>query len=188
MIPPSKIEHFKNFRSPRSTAETLSRLSILAYYRKYIPLFKIIVQPLHQMAMSGSFEWKEKHQLAWKATLLLANLGFSNHVIDKSRCLFLATDASQIAISWVLFQIVDGDIKLVSMDSKILKGSDRNKASSFREAIALMFALISNEAQIKSHESQVVVLTDCIGLAQILRSSNVYWNLLFIWVHFQICQ
>ena len=58
------------------------------------------------------------------------------------------------------------------MDSKILKGADRNKASSFREAIALMFALISNEAQIKSHESQVIVLTDCIGLSQILRSSN----------------
>ena len=61
MIPPSKVEHFKNFRSPRSTAETLSRLSILSYYRKYIPLFKIIVQPLHQMAISGSFQWEEKH-------------------------------------------------------------------------------------------------------------------------------
>ena len=65
-----------------------------------------------------------------------------------------------------------GDIKLISMDSKILKGADHNKASSFREAIALMFALISNEAQIKSHESQVIVLTDCIGLSQILSSSN----------------
>ena len=58
------------------------------------------------------------------------------------------------------------------MDSRILKGADRNKASSFREAISLMFALISNENQIKSHEAQVIVLTDCIGLSQILRSSN----------------
>ena len=112
MIPPSKVELFKNFRSPRSTAETLSRLSILSYYRKYIPLFKIIVQPLHQMAMSGSFEWLEKHQLAWKATLLLATLGFANHVVDKTKCLFLATDASQIAISYVLFQIVGGGYKI----------------------------------------------------------------------------
>ena len=162
MIPPAKVEHFKNFRSPRSTAETLSRLSILSYYRKYIPLFKVIVQPLHEMAMSGSFRWDQKHQLAWKATLLLANLGFANHVIDRKQCLFLATDASQIAISWVLFQIIRGDIKLISMDSKILKGSDRNKASSFREAIALIYSLISNEAAIKNHESQVIVLTDCL--------------------------
>ena len=58
------------------------------------------------------------------------------------------------------------------MDSKILKGSDRNKASSFREAIALIYSLISNEAVIKNHESQVIVLTDCIGLSHILRSNN----------------
>ena len=35
-----------------------------------------------------------------------------------------------------------------------------------------MFALISNENQIKSHKAQVIMLTDCIGLSQILRSSN----------------
>ena len=132
----------------------------------------MIVQPLHEMGMSGSFRWDLKHQLAWKATILLANLGFENHVIDRKQCLFLATDASQIAISWVLFQIIRGEIRLISMDSKILKGSDRNKASSFREAIALIYSLISNEAAIKNHESQVIVLTDCIGLSHILRSSN----------------
>ena len=49
---------------------------------------------------------------------------------------------------------------------------NRNKASSFREAIALIYSLISNEAAIKNHESQVIVLTDCIGLSHILRSSN----------------
>ena len=54
----------------------------------------------------------------------------------------------------------------------MLKSSDRNKASSFRKAMALMFALIRNEASIKNHHAQVIALTDCIGLSQILRSSN----------------
>ena len=110
--------------------------------------------------------------MAWKATILLASLGFENHVVEKDQCLFLATDASQIAISWVLFQIIDGEIRLIGLDSKVLKSSDRNKASSFREAMALMFALISNEASIKNHCAQVIALMDCIGLSQILRSSN----------------
>ena len=39
MIPPSKLEHFKQFRAPASTAEALSRIS--SYHRTYIPLFKI---------------------------------------------------------------------------------------------------------------------------------------------------
>ena len=87
-IPPAKLEHFKNFRSPASTAEALSRLSILSYYRKYIPLFKVLVQPIHDMAMSGTFRWDMKHQLAWKATILLASLGFENHVIEKNSASF----------------------------------------------------------------------------------------------------
>ena len=69
------------------------------------------------MAMSGKFQWEMKHQLAWKATILLASLGFENHVIEKDQCLFLATDASQIAISWVLFQIISGEIRLINLDS-----------------------------------------------------------------------
>ena len=101
------------------------------------------------MAMSGTFKWEMKFQLAGKATILLASLGFENHVIEKNQCLFLVTDSSQIAISWVLFQIIHGEIRLNSLDSKVLKGSDRNKALSFREAIALIYALISNEASIK---------------------------------------
>ena len=36
----------------------------------------------------------------------------------------------------------------------------------------IFFALISNEASIKNHNAQVIVLTDCIGLSQILRSSD----------------
>ena len=172
MIPPSKLEHFKQFRAPASTAEALSRLSILAYHRTYIPLFKILVKPIHDMALSGTFEWTRKHQLAWKATLLVASLGFANHVIELDAPMFVATDASQIAISYVIFQIINGEIRIISLDSKILKASDRNKASSFREALALMYGLIANEATIKNHPASVICLTDCIGLSQILRSSN----------------
>ena len=65
------------------------------------------------MAMSGKFEWGMKHQLAWRATILMASLGFKNHVVEKDQSLFLATDASQIAISWVLFQILNGEIKII---------------------------------------------------------------------------
>ena len=124
------------------------------------------------MAVSGHFEWGLKHQLAWKATLLVASLAFENHVIEQDKPLFVATNASQIAISYVLFQIIEGEIRVVGLDSKILKSADRNKASSFREALALMFGLIANEATIKNHSSSTICLTDCIGLSQILRSSN----------------
>ena len=55
------------------------------------------------------------------------------------------------------------------MDSKILKSSDRNKPAAFREMMALLFAIIQNEAVIRAHIAKVLVLTDCIGLGYVFR-------------------
>ena len=93
-IPPSRLEAIKSFRVPRSCAETLSRLSVIAYHRRYVPAMKIIAAPLQKMAMSGDFQWEEIHQRAWKALLLLTGLEFASHVIDRGCPLFLCTDAS----------------------------------------------------------------------------------------------
>jgi hypothetical protein len=82
-IPPERLRAFQTFRSPSSCAETLSRLGVLSYYRKYIPLLQVLVAPLNQMAMSGQFKWEPMHQMAWNCIKFLACLGFKLHVIDK---------------------------------------------------------------------------------------------------------
>merc|ERR1711954_4168 len=145
---------------------------------RYLLLMKIIAAPLQQMGMSGSFSWTELHQKSWKALLLLAALEIGSHVIDKTRPLFLATDSSQIAIGWVLYQIVDGDISVINLDSKLLKIADRRKCAPMRESLAMIFALMENEATIKSHPGQCTLLTDCIGLSTILRNRGVNQKML----------
>ena len=169
-IPPARLEAIKSFRVPRSCAETLSRLSVISYHRRYVPLMKIIAAPLQQMAMAGTFKWEKIHQDAWKALLLITGLEFASHVVDKTRPLFLCTDASQISIGWLLFQIINGEIKIINLDSKILQSSDRRKPAAIRESLGVIFGLISNENNIKSHPEKTLLLTDCIGLSCILRS------------------
>merc|ERR1712101_41619 len=95
-IPPARLEAIKSFRVPRSCAETLSRLSVIAYHRRYVPAMKLCAAPLQKMAMSREFVWEEVHQRAWKALLLLTGLEFA---------------------------IVDGEIKIINLDGKILKSS-----------------------------------------------------------------
>jgi hypothetical protein len=79
-IPPERLRAFQNFRAPASCAESLSRLGVLSYYRKYIPLLQVLAVPIQQMAMTGNFRWDPVHQMAWKAIKLLACLGFELHV------------------------------------------------------------------------------------------------------------
>ena len=171
-IPPARLEAIKNFRVPRSSAELLSRMSVLAYHRRYLLAMKLVAAPLQELAMSGEFHWTEVHQRSWMALLLLAELEIESHVIDETRPLFLASDASQISVAWVLFQLIAGEIIVINLDGKLLKGCDRRKPAAICESLGIMFSLIANEAVIKSHPLHTVLLTDCIGLAAILRSKG----------------
>merc|ERR1712015_329579 len=138
------------------------------------------IQSLQKMAMSGDFVWTELHQKSWKALLLLASLEIGSHVIDMSRPLFLSTDSSQISIAWVLFQLVDRHVCVINLDSKLLKNCDRKKPAPIREALAMIYGLMENESTIKSHPLQCTLLTDCIGLATILRNRGVNQKMLDI--------
>jgi len=168
-IPPDRLKALKDFRSPASCAETLSRLGVLSYYRKYVPLLSVLAAPLNKMALTGCFKWDKVHQLAWKTILFIASMGFELHVIDKHKPIYYCTDSSQISVAYFAFQVIDGEIRVVNMDSKILKSSDRNKPAAFREMMLLLFAIIQNEAVIRAHIANVLVLTDCIGLSYVFR-------------------
>ena len=58
---------------------------------------------------------------------------------------------------------------LIWCDSKILKQSDRNKTSSFRELLGILYGIISLESEIRAHSSEVVILSDCISLSLLHR-------------------
>ena len=98
------------------------------------------------MAQSGIFTWTSVHQEAWKAILLVASMGFELSVIDPHKPIYITSDASQISISYFIFQVHDGEIVVIGMDCKILKAAERNKPAAHRETLALLFALMSNEA------------------------------------------
>ena len=116
-IPPERLQAFKNFRSPASCAESLSRLGVLSYYRKYIPLLSVLAAPINKMALSGIFKWDTVHQIAWNTILFIASMGFEVHVVNKDLPIYYTTDSSQISVAYCGFQVVDGEIRIVSMDS-----------------------------------------------------------------------
>ena len=146
MIPPPKLKAFAEFRTPSSCAESVSRLGVLAYYARYIPIMKLVAHPIQVMAQSGVFAWSELHKQSWSCLKMLACLGFEMNVIDSTRPIYYACDSSQISCAFIAYQIsTEGEILLISMDCRILKLADRHKPAAFRELLALMFCLMSNE-------------------------------------------
>ena len=80
-IPKERLKAIENFRSPRSCAETFSRLCTLSYHARFLPLYKIISLPLWIMANSGVFVWTATHQKSWAALKLLCRLEFEMNVV-----------------------------------------------------------------------------------------------------------
>jgi hypothetical protein len=170
-IPPLKLNAFLGLRSPQSKAEAVSRLGTIAYFSQYVPLLRLISLPIqHMITAEEGFKWNRIHQLAFDTIKFICSLQFTNATIDPSRPLFVSVDSSQICIALLAYQIDnEGNMVLIYCDSRVLKQADRNKPSSFRELLALVFGVIQMEAQIRGHQSDVVILTDCVSLSLIYK-------------------
>ena len=120
-VPDKKRLFFINFRTPRSQAETLSRLGSIKYYESFFPLLNVIALPIQKMAHgTEGFFWNDNLELSWQAIKLIAQLQMSNSTIDKNKTLYLACDASQIAGAYILFQIGDaGEVVMITTCTRI---------------------------------------------------------------------
>ena len=112
------------------------------YYRKFVKNFAEVAKPLYRLTSKGvKLSWEKEHEDAFlllKTILLHAPiLGFSKFrqpfVID--------TDISETAIGAVLSQIVDGEIRPVAFESRVLSKTEVNYATTKHEALVIVQAM-----------------------------------------------
>ena len=64
-IPAAKRNNFKSMRSPRSQAETISRLASISYFENTLPQIRKVTAPLFEMIKSDTFKWGETENACW---------------------------------------------------------------------------------------------------------------------------
>ena len=58
---PTKVSAVQNWKTPNSVQDVRQFLSLVGYYRKYIPHFAAIARPLHQLTKRGrEFQWTQE--------------------------------------------------------------------------------------------------------------------------------
>ena len=70
-IPGARRNNFKNMRSPRSQAETISRLASISYFEETLPQLRKLAAPLFEMVKSEKFKWGPVENASWEAIKLL---------------------------------------------------------------------------------------------------------------------
>ena len=91
---------------------------------------------------------------------------------DPSDELVLATDASKIAASAILYRVRDGKLELVACNSKYFSVTDLNKCSYVLEAIALGYGLKTYASYLLNCESKIKIFTDAKSLIYAKRNST----------------
>src|ERR1700722_3321998 len=143
-VDPSKIEVIKNYPIPTNVREVRSLLGLMSYYRKFIPTFAHIAEPLHKLLKKNKvFVWDKECEKAFdKLRDLLINAPILRRP-DYTRPFYIVCDASDFGLGAVLEQedIETGNRYAVAYWSRSLQPRERKYTVTQREALAAVEAI-----------------------------------------------
>ena len=140
---PMKVEAVKSFPCPQNICSLRSFLGLASYYRRFIPKFSIVANPLFTLTKKDvPYEWSEdcpKLFEALKCALVEAPLpAYPDFNCDFS----LETDASGVGLGAVLTQKhTDGSTRPIAYASRTLQPHEKNYGATELEALGVVWAV-----------------------------------------------
>ena len=169
---PGRVSAVKEYSAPSNVKEVRQFLGIASYYRRFIPGFAKIAEPLHALTRKNeTFLWTPSCQAAFQTLIqklveapVLAYPNFQEPFV-------LETDASIKGLGAVLSQRQsDGRMHPVAYASRALSPSEKNYSISELETLAVVWAINHYHAYLYGHE--VTVFTDHSAVKAILETPS----------------
>lgn len=139
---PSKIDAIRTWPTPTTVTETRSFLGLASYYRRFIPEFSSISEPLYRLTDKGAkFEWSETCETAFN---MLKSKLTSTPVLaypDPSKTFILDTDACETGIGAVLSQMHEEGERVVAYASRALSKQEKRYSTTKKELLAVVVFL-----------------------------------------------
>ena len=134
-----KVEQVRTWPIPESSTEVKGFLGLASYYRRFVPDFSTIAQPLYKLTEAKTeFVWTEEYQLAFNS--LKSSLTSSGVLAYPTRegNFVLDTDTSDYGIGAVLLLLQNGMERPIAFASRTLSKSERNYCVTRRELLAIV--------------------------------------------------
>ena len=164
-----KVEAIRSLPVPTCVREVRSFIGMCSYYRRFIPNFSQIAEPIIALTRKyAHFKWSDTHQKAFdylKDSLTAVPLLVYP---DSNKPYVLYTDASDTCIGACLTQECDGDEKPLYYLSHKLSRSQCKWSVVEKEAFAIHFGLQKLDYYL--HNAQFVIRTDHKPLKFLLES------------------
>jgi len=136
---PAKFSVIKTWPTPRSATDVRRFVGLASYYRRFIPKFAEIADPLHGLTKKKvPFSWTGECQAAFEKLQDYLVTAPILQYPDPSLPFVLDTDASNVGIGAVLSQICNGQERVIGYASRSLSKSQRKYGTPRKEMFAVV--------------------------------------------------
>ena len=165
----SQIDRVLDWQMPTNKGELMKFLGLCKYFTTHVQDMTSVTQPLSAMIHDGldpytkrhrnvMLKWTDKTREAFKNVKIAIDQLPLLYFIDVSQPIYLETDASDYGIGGVLYQMINGEKKIIEFFSKSLSGSLRNWSTPDKEAYAIYYAFAKYDYLLYS--SKFILRTD----------------------------
>ena len=132
-------------------------LGMASWYRKFLPDFATIADPLTRLTKKKmKYVWEEEQQRAFEYIKALVTTAPVLHHPDLNSRFVIQTDASDSGFGAVLFQVIDGQERVLEFASRALTRAERNYSVTERECLAVLWAIRKFRAYVEGYNFLVV--------------------------------
>lgn len=142
-LDPRKLTNIHTWPIPQTGKDIQRFLGVVNYFREHVPNISTLTAPLDHLRHVGNLGdlWADVHTEAFIAIRrILVNtpiLRYPNMKYPFS----VATDASNVGIGAVLYQVIGNETRHISFMARALSKSERNYSTTKRELLAVVYAL-----------------------------------------------
>ncbi|XP_063390383.1 uncharacterized protein LOC134676003 [Cydia fagiglandana] len=154
-----KIEAILAMKEPTNLKHLRTFLQTCAWFRKFVPNFSAVAQPLTKLTKKNEpWKWQDEQQQAF--TELKTRLTSAPILVqaDYSKQFILRTDSSNYALGACLMQGEGHDERPIEYASRLLTPAERRYSTTERECLAVIWAVEKYRPYIDGHT--VLVKTD----------------------------
>lgn len=138
-----KVANIHDWPQPRTGKDIQRYLGLVNFFRDFVPNISKMTAPLDALRNVDDLSkiWTDKHQSCFVQLkkVFLHKLVLRYPVMNEP--FYVATDASNVGIGAVLYQVINNEKRYISFLARSLTKSERSYSTTKRELLAVVFAL-----------------------------------------------
>nr|XP_041630537.1 uncharacterized protein LOC121501968 [Drosophila kikkawai] len=154
---PDKVAAIRELKPPTCLKELRRCLGISSWYRRFVPNFADVVEPMTALLKKGqNWEWTSRQDHAFQELKALPTKAPVLACPDFGQKFVLQTDASEYGIGAVLTQTIEGQERVVAYASRRLNPAERNYSVTEKECLAIVWAIRKMRCYLEGYRFDVV--------------------------------